>query len=102
MNGTDDTKQLAKAGSIDNATHHACVQRQKRRVVSGASRDRNNPGSRAERAHPADRIDPRHPAPAQVHQNDVGLMSNEATSRVARLTGFANHRDIWQSRDRSS
>jgi hypothetical protein len=101
MNGTDDTKQLAKAGSIHNAAHYSCVQREKSRVVGGASCYRNNPSSRTERAHPADHFNPRHPAPAKVHQSDVGLMAKEAMNGVVRITCFANHREIGLSSDRS-
>ena len=97
MNGTNDTEQFVQARSIQNATHHACVQREKRRVVGRASCDRNNPSGRAERAHLADRVDPRHATPAQVHQSDIGLMTTEATDGVGRITCFANHIEICLS-----
>jgi len=100
MYGTDDTKQLAKAGSIQNAPHYAGVHREKRRVVCGVSCERDNPSSRTESAYPADHIDPRHPAPAQVNQSDVGLVAKEAMNGVVRITGFANHREIRLSSDR--
>jgi hypothetical protein len=101
MNGTDDTKQLAKAGSIYDATHHACVQRKKRGVVGSASCDRDDPSRRTERANPADHVNPRHPAPAKVHQSDIGLMAKDAMNGVDRITCFANHREIGLSSDRS-
>jgi hypothetical protein len=101
MNGTDDMKQLAKAGSIHNATHHARVQREKRRVVGGASCYRNDPSGRTESAHLANHINPRHPAPAKVHQSDVGLMAKEAMNGVVRITCFANHREIGLRSDGS-